>query len=379
MRIVENVWKQDSVFLSEKKRGCERKPERSAFMQRRITRTLMLLSLALLAACSNKPADTTPQPEQPPAPIVQPPSAEPPKLPYTAPFTGLGSQTRLDQRPIMVMINNAPQARPQSGINKADLVYEVLAEGEMTRLLAVFHSQRPEVIGPVRSIRPYFIQLGVGIDAMLVHAGGSPDALNTLARSDYSHLDEIPNGRYFWREKFRHAPHNLYTKPELIEQAMLDKGIRMTGELPYFPFLPEDAEITEGEPATKVDLVFHSLNKAGFVYDAEKKKYMRLTEGKPHLDLTTDEQLSTTNLLVIAAKHRVLDSEGRRQVDVVGPGDGYLFQQGKAKKIKWKRAGGVIRAYEDSSMTKEVPLLRGNTWVSIVPNAPAMTSYLKFE
>ncbi|USG66439.1 DUF3048 domain-containing protein [Brevibacillus ruminantium] len=350
-------------------------------MQRRIKRTLMLLSLALLAACSPKPADTTPQPEQPPAPITQTPPAEeqPPQYPYTAPFTGLGSQERLDQRPIMVMINNAPQARPQSGVNKADLVYEVLAEMEMTRFLAVFHSQKPEVIGPVRSIRPYFIQLGVGLDAMLIHAGGSPDALRTLSRSDYSHLDEIPNGRYFWREKFRQAPHNLYTKPELIEQAMVDKGIRMTGELPYFPFFPSDAEITEGEPATKIDLVFHQLNKAGFVYDPEKKKYMRYTAGKPHLDLTTNEQLSTTNLLVIATKHRVLDNEGRKEVDVVGPGDGYLFQQGKAKKIKWKRSNGVIRAYEDASLSKEVPLLRGNTWVSIVPNAPAITSYLKFE
>lgn len=350
-------------------------------MQRRITRTLMLLTLALLAACSPKPADTMPQSEQPPAPIVEtPPVAEqPPQYPYTAPFTGLGSQERLDQRPIMVMINNAPEARPQSGLNKADLVYEVLSEGEMTRFLAIFHSQKPEVIGPVRSIRPYFIQIGAGLDAMLVHAGGSPDALSTLARSDYSHLDEIPNGKYFWREKFRVAPHNLYTKPELIEQAMLDKGIRMTGELPYFPFLPEDAVITEGEPATKIDLSFHSLNKAGYVYDPEQKKYMRTTAGKPHLDLTTNEQLSATNLLVIASRHRVLDNVGRRQVDVVGPGDGYLFQQGKAKKIKWKRSNGVIRAYEDAALTKELPLLRGNTWVAIVPNAPEMTKYLHFE
>ncbi|QRG68258.1 DUF3048 domain-containing protein [Brevibacillus choshinensis] len=351
-------------------------------MQRRISSSLMLLSLLLLTACTGQPVETQPKPApEPPAPIVQtPPPTEPAPLPYTAPLTGLGSQERLDsKRPIMVMINNAPPARPQSGISKADMIYEVLAEGEMTRFLSIFQSQEPDVIGPVRSIRPYFIQIGIGFDAVLVHAGGSQEALTALARSDYSHLDEIPNGRYFWRENFRKAPHNLYTKPDLIKQAMQDKNMRMTSEVPHFTFLPADAVITEGEPATKVDLTFHSLNKAGFVYDEKVKKYMRFTAGKPHVDLSDNKQLSATNLLVIAAKHRVLDSEGRRQVDVVGPGDGYLFQQGKARKIKWKRSGGVIRAYSDTALTEELPLLPGNTWIEILPTSPGLAQALKFQ
>ncbi|KQL45122.1 hypothetical protein AN963_27880 [Brevibacillus choshinensis] len=351
-------------------------------MQRRIQSSLMLLSLLLLTACTGQPVETQPKPApEPPAPIVQTPSpVEPTKYPYKAPLTGLGSQERLDsKRPIMVMINNAPPARPQSGISKADMIYEVLAEGEMTRLLSIFQSQEPDIIGPVRSIRPYFIQIGIGFDAVLVHAGGSQEALTTLARSDYSHLDEIPNGRYFWRENFRKAPHNLYTKPELLKQAMQDKNMRTTSEVPHFTFLPEDAVITEGEPATKVDLTFHSLNKAGFVYDEKEKKYMRFTAGKPHVDLSDNKQLSTTNLLVIATKHRVLDSEGRRQVDVVGPGDGYLFQQGKARKIKWKRSNGVIRAYSDAALTEEMPLLLGNTWIEILPTSPGLAQELKFQ
>jgi hypothetical protein len=379
MRIVENVWKQDSPVTRRKERKAMRKLERSAPMRRRTPFMLTLLTLALLTACTGKPGDTTPQPEQPPAPHVETPPTEQPKYAYTAPFTGLGSPVKLEQRPIMVMINNAPAARPQSGLNQADLVYEVLAEGEMTRFLAVFHSQRPDVIGPVRSIRQYFIEIGVGLDAVLVHAGGSPEALATLARSDYSHLDEIPNGRYFWRETFRNPPHNLYTKPDLIEQAIRDKGMRTNSDLPRMSFLPADAEITGGEPASQIDITFHRLNKAAFQYDKEKKKYLRLTDGKPHLDLTTGEQLSATNVLVIAARHRVLDKEGRRQVDVVGPGDGYLFEQGMARKIKWKRQGGIIRAYEDAAMTKELPLLPGNTWVEIVPNAPSLSHYVKYQ
>lgn len=352
-------------------------------MKQRMTTSLVLLSLLLLTACTGQLVETQPKPApEPPAPTVQtpPPVEQPPQYPYTAPLTGLGSQEDLNnKRPLMVMINNAPPARPQSGISKADIVYEVLAEGEMTRFLSIFQSQKPEVIGPVRSIRPYFIQIGIGFDAMLVHAGGSQEALTTLARSDYSHLDEIQNSRYFWRESFRKAPHNLYTKPELLEQAMQDKNMRTTAELPHFTFLPQDAVITEGEPATKVDLTFHSLNKAGFVYDEKEKKYMRFTAGKPHVDLIDNKQIAVTNLLVISTKHRVLDSEGRRQVDVVGPGDGYLLQQGKAKKIKWKRSGGVIRAYADAALTDELPLLPGNTWVEILPTSPGLVQSLKFQ
>lgn len=351
-------------------------------MQRNIRSSLVLLSLLLLTACTGQPVvevEPKPAPEQPPAPVVESPVVEEPRLPYIAPLTGLGSNQPPEQRPIMVMINNAPPARPQTGLNQADMIYEVLAEGEMTRFLTLYQSQKPEVIGPVRSIRPYFIQLGVGFDAVLIHAGGSQEALNTLARSDYSHLDEIPNGRYFWREQFRKMPHNLYTKIELIEQAMLDKGMRTTAEPVHFTFLPEDAVITEGEPATSIEIIFHSLNKAGFQYDAEKKKYMRLTEGKPHIDLSDNQQLTATNVLVISSKHRVLDSEGRRQVDVVGPGDGYLFQQGKAKKIKWKRSNGIIKAYADEAMTQEMPLLPGQTWVEIVPNSPGLAQSLKFQ
>lgn len=341
--------------------------------------SLMLLSMAMLAACS-QPVNTPPKTEQPPAPTVeQPTEPQPPTYAYTAPFTGLGTNERMDNRPVMVMINNAPPARPQSGLDKADIVYEVLAEGEMTRFLAIYHSQKPEAIGPVRSIRPYFIQIGVGFDAVMIHAGGSPDALETLARSDYSAVNEIANSRYFWREKFRKAPHNLYTNPELIEQAIKEKGMRPTSEVPYFPFLPADASIAQGEPAGKIDVTYHQLNKISYSYDPSSKKYLRYTDGKPHLDLTTNQQLSVTNLIVIATKHRILDSEGRRQVDVTGPGDGYLFQQGKARKVKWKRSGGVIRVYADAALTEELPLLPSNTWINIVPNVPGLEGAVKFQ
>ncbi|WP_204517548.1 DUF3048 domain-containing protein [Brevibacillus fulvus] len=347
---------------------------------KRTSWVIMLLASMLFSACSSQetvmPTPPAPSPQLDP----QPQPTEPVEVyPFTAPLTGMGNEQKLDQRPIMVMVNNLPKARPQSGLDKADIVYEVLAEGEVTRFLAIYHSQKPEVIGPVRSIRPYFIEIGRGFDAILVHAGGSPEALATLASHDYSNINEISNSQYFWRESFRKPPHNLYTNLDKIEQAIADKKMRTTAELPYLPFLPADAEITDGEPATHIDVVYHRLNKAAYEYDAQSKRYLRFSDGQPHMDLTTNKQLSVTNLLVIAANHRILDKEGRRAVDVVGPGDGYLFQQGKARKIKWRREGGMIRAYTDASFSEELPLLPGNTWVNIVSTVPGLADAVTYQ
>ncbi|MGE5702575.1 MAG: DUF3048 domain-containing protein [Clostridia bacterium] len=354
-------------------------------MNARILRLAVpILLTAMLTACTQE-TTVPPAPSETPAPAPVPEQTEPqpnetaPAFAYTSPLTGLGTNEPIDHRPVMVMINNAPPARPQSGLDAADLVYEILAEGEMTRFVAIYHSQHPKVIGPVRSIRPYYIQIGVGFDALMVHAGGSQEALETLAHSDFSYLNEINNGKYFWRDKSRKAPHNLYTDSKRIEQAMKEKGMRTQAELPYLPFLPADAQITEGVKAETIQVRFHSMYKVSYQYDPQTKRYLRFTQGKPHQDLQSKKQLSTTNLLVLSARHQILDKEGRRRVDVNGPGDGYLFQQGKAQKIKWKRANGVIRAYAATGDQAELPLLPGNTWINIIPDQPGLDKELSFQ
>lgn len=345
---------------------------------RQILTTLALGMLLLLAACSQEVTTPPPPPEDPPPQAVEEPPAAP-VYPYTAPFTGMGSEQRLEDRPIMVMINNHPDARPQSGLDQADIVYEILLEGEVTRFEAIYQSRLPEVIGPVRSIRPYNIEIANGFDAVMVHAGWSPEAKQMLENSDYPYINEINNSAYFWREKFRKAPHNLYTKPELIKQAIADKKFRTSVTLPQFRFLPHDAKVEGGEAARRVDIKFHSLNQVAYEYNDDKQRYLRYTNGELQHDLTSNQPLEVTNLLVLAAKHRVIDQEGRRDVDINGPGDGFLFQHGQAKQIKWKRSGGIIRAYEDQEMSKEIELVPGNTWVHLIPDSPGLAVDLKFE
>lgn len=345
---------------------------------------LFILSILLLgitlSGCGKE--ETATQPETPPAPQAETPVPQQPEEPakptfnYTAPLTGLGTNEELPKRIVMVMINNAPQARPQSGLDKADIVYEILAEGAVTRFVGIYHSQKPEIIGPVRSIRPYYVDIGSGFDAIMVHAGGSPDALHTLNSKGMAHMDEIYNaGPSFWRESFRKAPHNLYTDLDKLWKGAKSLGFRMEAEIPELTFA-EGSQEAVGNPAKKINVSYTSQYEVSYEYDENQKRYKRFTMGKPHIDLTTKEQLSTVNLLVLSSTHKILDKEGRRDVDVFGPGKGYLFQRGKAQEITWERKGGLIRAYADG---KEISLYPGSTWINMIPNKPPLNQSVKFE
>lgn len=347
-------------------------------MKKLLILSLLLLGLSL-SGCGKEETATQPKP---PAPQVETPEPQEPEEPakptfkYTAPLTGLGTNEELPKRIMMVMINNAPQARPQSGLDKADIVYEILAEGAVTRFVGIYHSQKPEVIGPVRSIRPYYVDIGSGFDAIMVHAGGSPDALHTLNSQGMAHMDEIYNsGSSFWRESFRKAPHNLYTDLDKLWKGAESLGFRMEAEIPELTFTEESQEAV-GSPAKKINVRVTGQYQISYEYDEALKRYKRFTMDKAHIDLTTKQQLSAVNLLVLASPHKILDKEGRRDVDVFGPGKGYLFQRGKAQEITWERKGGLIRAYDDG---KEIPMYPGNTWVNIIPNSPALNQSVKFE
>src|SRR5690554_5162744 len=186
---------------------------------RQLTVLFVILIILILTACksenNNEPNEELNDSND--MEIIEEPEPEPepeePKEKY--PLTGLeveDNDMNLDYRVLGVMIENSISARPQSGVIQADVVYEILSEGTITRFLALFHSQKPKRIGPVRSARTYYVQLAKGYDAIYSSAGGSPGGLK-LVQSDY--IDDISglayDGRYFTRSSDRYAPHNLYT------------------------------------------------------------------------------------------------------------------------------------------------------------------------
>lgn len=351
----------------------------------------MLLLAAAVSGCSSaeQPASSTPDEtaEQPsgtggggPAADEQAPQEPEAATPaFTAPLTGLGRETEAADRPIAVMINNFAKARPQSGLPHADMVWEVLAEGGITRLVGIFQSDGYDgPLGPVRSIRPYLIELGETYGAVLAHAGGSNDAYAILQREKKADLDEITNaGAYFWRDKSRKAPHNLYTSVTRLREGAARRGFADGGKVPAFTFAGEGATAA-GAPAGHVELTYLLKSyTVSYDYDAQAKTYARFIDGKPHTDLTSGEQLKSPNLVVIGAKHRTYDDYGRLEIDLKAGGPAVLLQLGRAVDCRWVRGeDGVIRIEKDG---RELPFVPGTTFYHIVPMSPSFESHLTYR
>ncbi|REE90599.1 Protein of unknown function (DUF3048) [Paenibacillus taihuensis] len=318
------------------------------------------------ATNADKPADTAP---------IDPPAVDPPQ--YIAPLTGLAQDTEAKNRPIAVMVNNFSAARPQSGLPNADVVWEVLAEGGITRLVAVFQSYTgSDPIGPIRSNRPYLIRIGDGYNAILAHAGASQQGYDILQHHGKDYLDEISNaGAYFYRESFRKAPHNLYSNLEKLRAGAAKKKYKDTVHIPTFQW-SETGATESGNPASKV--VIHFLlkdYKLSYIYNPSTELYDRFINDKPHTDLTTNNQLKAANLVIIGAKHKTYDDYGRLEVDLESGGPAMLFELGKKIDAAWERGSdGAIRIMKDG---KELPFVPGHTFYHIVPMTPTFEGHVE--
>ncbi|MNW49879.1 putative lipoprotein YerB precursor [compost metagenome] len=345
---------------------------------------LMLAAcLTLLSACGGNKS-TLPEANPTENVIVENETTEPIDEPappaYTSPLSGKPLDEPITKRPLAVMINNAPAARPQSGLNGADIVYEVLAEGGITRFIAIFHSgEEGAKIGPVRSIRPYMIDIGESYHGVLVHAGASNDAFAIIQRQHKEDLDEITNaGAYFWRDKSRKAPHNLYSNVEKLTEGALKRNYDMEDtNVPAYTFRSEDDSV-EGAAANSVEVKFQLSNYlVTYEYDAETKLYKRFINGKPHNDLDTGEPITATNVVILGADHKVLDDVGRIEVNLEIGGKAVLLQRGKMIEGQWvRKSNDVIRFVKDN---EEIPFYPGTTYFNIVPNQPDFDSHIKVE
>ncbi|MFC4075592.1 DUF3048 domain-containing protein [Salinithrix halophila] len=292
------------------------------------------------------------------------------KLPAMEPLTGKA----LDHpaRPVlMVMVNNHPAARPQTGLDKADMVYEVLAEGEITRFSAFYHSERSGTVGPVRSVRPYYLDLAEGSRAVVAHAGGSKEAMKEIRTNKAPSLDGIHEAdRWFRRENFRRPPHNLYTDLGALWEGVKARGYERSKAITSPYVFDGKGASSNGKAASQVNITYHRLYKAGYRYDESLGKYVRYSQGEKQTDRQTDQPLAMENVVVITAPHRITDRAGHRDVDWEAGGKGMLFQRGKGAPIRWKREKGWIEFLVDG---KPAPLLPGKTWVNVLPEEGKLT------
>lgn len=315
-----------------------------------------------MGGCMHEEKQQAPQPK--PAPMETPKKQDNFKQ-QVFPLTGLPAERAVNHRVIAVMVNNHPKARPQSGLQKADIVYEVLAEGDITRFLALYQSEFPEKVGPVRSARDYYIELSNGYHALYVCHGWSPEAKAMLEAGTVDYLNGLfYDGTLFKRASFRKAPHNSYITFANIEKGAAEKGYSLQDHVDPLPFR---ADAPKGERVDQIDIIYshRSYAQVQYKYVPGQKSYFRYSAGEQTIDYDTHDPIKIQNVLVIAAKHNVIDAEGRRSIDLASFGRGYLFQNGIVKQIEWKNIDGRILPYENGAPVGFVP---GKTWINVVPD-----------
>ncbi|MGD7054431.1 DUF3048 domain-containing protein [Sutcliffiella horikoshii] len=286
-----------------------------------------------------------------------------------APFTGEMVEEKVDARPVAVMVNNDIKARPQSGLHKADVVYEVLAEGDITRLLAIFHSDMPETVGPVRSSRAYFVDLAKAYDALYVFHGWSPGAKEKIQAGEVDGINGLTyDGTLFKRASFRKAPHNSYISSENIQKGAEQLNYETQAEVLPFTFLKKgQINPYEGTALEQVKIEYSSrqATHVEYRYDAEQKAYVRYSGGVKHTDLETEEEIVAHNVFLVETSHLVVDKQGRREIDITSGGNGVLIQHGERFNVEWKSVDGKILPYKNG---EQVPLVPGKTWIQIIPD-----------
>ncbi|MFS0638937.1 DUF3048 domain-containing protein [Mesobacillus foraminis] len=287
---------------------------------------------------------------------------------YRSPLTGIVTETESTDRAFAVMVNNHPVARPQSGLDKADVIYEVLAEGKVTRFLAIFESEKPEKVGPVRSARDYFIELAKGYDSLYIAHGYSPEAKELLQSGYIDHLNGIQyDGTLFKRADFRKAPHNSYITYDNIKRGAEENGYHMDEAPAALPFLTKDqAEKLSGEEAGEImvsygDPAFDVI----YEYDNESQNFHRFNDGEETVDLDSKQSVLIDNIFIVEMGHQTVDKKGRKSIDLTSGGRGYLFQKGMVNEVEWKNVDGRILPFMNG---KEAGFLPGKTWINIVPS-----------
>jgi len=260
-----------------------------------------------------------------------------------------------------VMIDNHPDARPQSGLNKAKIVYEAIAEGGITRLFAVFDSHDAvKKVGPVRSARPYFIDWLSEYSGMYMHCGGSPDGLLKIQNDKVFDLDEMKNGQYFWRDDSKGAPHNLFTSSDLWSKSLSKNSSK---EKIFNEGWKFGQLVNTNLKALSIDIVFNSSYMVGWIYDDNSKVYSRYVNGL--VSRTDSEVISANNILVQFVKMSTIDDYGRQELDSESGGEARLLRDGSLFIGSWKRIDGRTRFFGSSG--EEMVLSPGRTWVEVVP------------
>lgn len=317
------------------------------------------------------------------------------------------------RRPLGIMIENHVEARPQSGLSSADVVYEGVAEGGITRFLAIFYCQDAPFVGPVRSARVHFMTMlrEYGEYPLYGHVGGAncdpesgsgcangakADALGLVQKLGWAAYNDMNQFSvpfpYYWRDydrlPNRATEHTVYTSTAKLwdfaktkrELTNVDSdGVAWDKTFETWKFI-DDADITKRGTVNKIQLGFWTNLANDFsvvwTYDKTKNTYYRTNGGKSHLDKNTNKPLDAKNIIAVFAKQSPANDGydgGHILYQLTGEGDALVFQNGKSIKATWKKETPESRMKWYDESDKEIPMVKGKVFVEIQPIGNTVT------
>lgn len=298
-------------------------------------------------------------------------------------------------RPMAIMIENSAPARPQSGMNAADITYEAVAEGGITRTMNVFYCQDAGIVGPVRSARTYFLDWAseYGNNPLYVHVGGAntPGPANALGQigdygwSQYNDMNQFSIGfPIFYRDETRQGhevatEHTMYSvTSKLWNFAAQSRGLSnvdksgKSWDTDFVPYKFVDAPSTSERPANQIISIPWSGSdySVKWTYNLKDNLYYRENGGEKHMDRDTHKQLTSTTVIVLFQTEQDANDgydQGAHQLfGTTGSGNALIFENGKEIKATWKKATRTDRTILTDSSGNEVTFTSGKQWFEVL-------------
>lgn len=326
-----------------------------------------LLSLALVAtACGGGEPE---QPEPEPEPTTTSPSPEP--EPVLAPLTGeeVDEESVVERPVVAVKIDNARPARPQKGLNEADVVFEELVEGGSTRFLALFHSRLPIDAGPVRSGRDVDADIVKPWEPLLAISGAAPPTYAVLRGAGLEIREEEQPADAWYRDSGRNRPYNLFTDVAALAEVAADVDLPAPQATWTF-----DEAVPSGEEATGVSMAFSPSVPVSWTW--ESGAWQRTQSGAAH---ETDDgtRVSAANVVVLRVPVQAgggVDVAGSatQHINVIGEGDAMVLRDGRAVSARWRKASREGHLMIETAGGTPVALAPGRTWIELLPSGAAL-------
>lgn len=321
------------------------------------------------------------------------------KLPQKKPMKKL---TIVDEdsnkRPIAIMLDNNVGNNSHAGLQESYLNYEIIVEGGLTRIMAIFKDKDVSTIGPVRSSRHYFLDYALESNCIYTHYGWSTYAENDIRSLRVNNINGLYDSEPFWRDTKIAAPHNVFTSIEKnyayatkknydtettswkllkynTETVNLNKPKEIKTIVNKETGKKEKVEVANEEllTANSVVIPYSYYQTRSYTYDSTRQVYLRYMNQSPHTDKLTKEQLNYKNIIIERVPNHQLDSYGRQDLDTVGTGTGYYLTNGYALPINWTKSSRHAKTKYTYSDGKEVEINDGNTFIQVVPTTSNIT------